>query len=66
MSSWYFTKIMDISLISSEIREITEIYQVIMSLCSKYISTLHLNLSYVAVLSLLSCLHKENEPEINE
>ena len=39
-----------------------------MSVCSKYMRyyILIVYLQYIVVLSLLSCLHEENEPEINE
>ena len=40
-------------------------YQVIMSVCSKYVSyyILIVYLQYIVILSLLSRLHEENEPE---
>ena len=43
------------------------IHQVIMSVCSKYVSyyILIVYLQYIVVLSLLSCLHEENEPEMD-
>ena len=39
-----------------------------MSMCSKYVSyyILIVYLQYIVVLSLLSCLHKENEPKKDE
>ena len=39
-----------------------------MSVCSKYVSyyILIVYLQYIVVLSLLSCLHEENEPEMEK